>query len=112
MLHAIIVTLVRLGITKHRLLEWGAAAGSDDRGGPPQLGVFAKEMIASPLIAAGSLALVVLLRPHALPVALPVLALWAAAPLIAYPLSRPVPTRHAALDVKDRAFLLSVAPQP
>src|SRR5216684_3074221 len=56
MLHAITVTLVRLGITKHRLLEWETAAASAHRGGPPRLSVFVKEMIASPLIAVGSLA--------------------------------------------------------
>jgi cyclic beta-1,2-glucan synthetase len=109
MLHAITVTLVRLGITKHRLLEWETAAASAHRGGPPRLGVFVKEMIASPLIAAFSFALVTLLRPHALPVALPVLALWAAAPFIAYTLSRPVPPRRAVLSAEDREFLQAVA---
>jgi cyclic beta-1,2-glucan synthetase len=109
MLDAIIVTLVRLAITKHRLLEWETAAASAHRAGPPRLRVFVKEMIASPLVAAGSLALVLLVRPHALPVALPVLALWAAAPLIAYALSRPVPTRRVALGLEDREFLESVA---
>ena len=109
MLHAITVTLVRLGITKHRLLEWETAAASADRGGPPRLGVFATEMIASPLIAVGSLALVILVRPHALPSSVPVLALWAAAPLVAYALSRPVPTRRAVLGPEDRAFLEAVA---
>ena len=58
MLHAITVTLVRLGITQHRLLEWETAAASAHRGGPPRLTVFAKEMIASPLIAVGGLVLV------------------------------------------------------
>ena len=37
------------------------------------------------------------------------LALWAAAPLIAYALSRPVPTRRAVLGPEDREFLQSVA---
>jgi cyclic beta-1,2-glucan synthetase len=109
MLDAIIVTLVRLGITKHRLLEWETAAASARRGGPPRLDVFAREMIAGPLIAAGSLALVVLFRPQALPVALPLLTLWVAAPLIAYALSRPVPTRRVVLGLEDRQFLESVA---
>ena len=36
MLHAITVTLVRLGITKHRLLEWETAAASASRGGTPR----------------------------------------------------------------------------
>jgi cyclic beta-1,2-glucan synthetase len=109
MLHAIIVTLVRLGITKHSLLEWETAAASAHRGGPPRLRVFAREMIASPLVAVGGLALVILIRPHALLVSVPVLALWAAAPVIAYALSRPVPTRRAVLGAEDRAFLVSVA---
>ena len=109
MVHAITVTLVRLGITKHRLLEWEAAAVSAHRGGAPRPMVFMKEMIASPMIAAGVLGLVTVVRPHALPEALPVLALWAAAPLIAYALSRPVPTRRAPLDAVDREFLYTVA---
>ena len=109
MLHAITVTLVRLGITKHRLLEWETAAASADRGGPPRLSVFVQDMIASPLVALGGLALVILVRPHALPASVPVLALWAAAPLIAYALSRPVPTRRAVLGPEDCEFLQSVA---
>ena len=36
---------------------------------------------------------------------MPVLALWAAAPLIAFALSRPVPTRRAVLGAEDREFL-------
>ena len=44
------------GSRKHRLLEWETAAASADRGGPPRLSVFVKEMIASPLIAVGGLA--------------------------------------------------------
>jgi cyclic beta-1,2-glucan synthetase len=109
MLHAITVTLVRLGITQRRLLEWETAAASAHRGGPPRLSVFVKGMIASPLVAAGSLALVTLVRPHALPAAAPILALWAAAPLVAYALSRPVPTRRATLRPEDREYLQSVA---
>jgi cyclic beta-1,2-glucan glucanotransferase len=109
MLHAITVTLVRLGITKHRLLEWETAAVSAHRDGPPRPIVFVKDMIASPLVAVGGLALVTLVRPHALPASAPILALWATAPLIAYALSRPVPTRRAVLGDEDREFLHSVA---
>ena len=109
MLHAITVTLVRLGITKHRLLEWETAAASSDRGGPPRLIVFVTEMMASPLVAAGGLGLVILVHSAALPAAVPLLALWATAPLIAYALSRPVPTRRAVLGTADREFLQSVA---
>ena len=109
MLHAIAVTLVRLGITQRRLLEWETAAASAHRGGTPRPMVFVKEMIASPLVAVGGLAVVVALRPQALPAAVPVLVLWAAAPLVAYALSRPVPIRRAVLGTKDREYLQSVA---
>ena len=108
-LHAITVTLVRLGITKHRLLEWETAAASAHRGGPPLLTTFITDMIASPLIAVGGAFLTIGLRPHALPAAAPVFALWIAAPFVAYALSRPVPTRRAELDADDRAFLQAVA---
>jgi cyclic beta-1,2-glucan synthetase len=107
--HAITVTLVRLGITKHRLLEWETAAASAHRGGAPRLTVFLKEMIASPLMALTGLATVAVVRPDALPASVPVLALWAAAPVIAYALSRPVPSRHTALGAEDRAFLRATA---
>jgi cyclic beta-1,2-glucan synthetase len=109
MLHAISVTLVRLGITKHGLLEWETAAASAQRGGPPNLGVFAREMIASPLVAVGGLALVMLVRPQALSASAPILALWAAAPFVAYALSRPVPTHRAAIGPEDREWLQSIA---
>ena len=52
--------------------------------------LFLVEMIASPVIALAGLVLVWSARPAALPTALPVLALWAVAPFIAYLLSRPV----------------------
>ena len=109
MVDAITVTLVRLSITGRRLLEWETAAASDHRGGPPRALVFVREMIASPAIAVASLVLVAVVRPHALPAAVPLLAVWAAAPLIAYALSRPVPTRRAVLVSEDREFLRSVA---
>jgi cyclic beta-1,2-glucan synthetase len=109
MVHAITLTLVRIGITKHRLLEWETAAASAHRGGPPRVMAFVKDMIASPTIGLGSLALVLLVHPHALAAAVPILALWVAAPLIAYALSQPVPTRRAALGTADRELLRSVA---
>jgi cyclic beta-1,2-glucan synthetase len=109
MLHAILVTLVRVGITKRGLLEWETAAASTHRGGVPRLGVFMREMAASPLVAVGGVAAVAFVRPGALATSVPVLALWTAAPLIAYALSRPAPTRHVVLRVEDREFLEAVA---
>jgi cyclic beta-1,2-glucan synthetase len=109
MLDAIAVTLIRLGFTRHRLLEWETAAASASRGGPPRVSIFIKEMLASPVIAGGGLALVVIARPAALLASVPVLALWATAPLFAYALSRPVPSRRVPLGDEDRAFLRDIA---
>jgi len=66
-------------------------------------------MAASPVIALAGLALVALLRPAALPAALPLLVAWAAAPLIACVLSRPISRDNAPLSPEDRAFLLEAA---
>jgi cyclic beta-1,2-glucan synthetase len=108
-LHAIGVTLVRLGVTRHRLLEWETMAANAARGGSPQLRAFLSGMAASPLLAIGAFVVVAAGRPDALPVAVPVLALWATAPLIAFALSRPVPRQRAELTAADREYLHAVA---
>src|SRR5919198_41112 len=108
-LHAIAVTLVRLGVTRHRLLEWETMAANAARGGSPQLRAFLSGMVASPLVSVAAFVVVAVGRPGALPVALPVLTLWAIAPLMAFALSRPVPERRAALTSADREYLHAVA---
>jgi hypothetical protein len=112
-IHAIVLTLVRLGATQRRLLEWETAAASAARvaGFARQTSArqFLVEMIASPLIALVGLLLVVVVRPSALFAALPVLILWAAAPLVAYALSRPVLPRRAEPGEEDSQFLRLVA---
>jgi cyclic beta-1,2-glucan synthetase len=112
MAHAVLVTLVRLGVTRRRLLEWETAAARAARAaglgleGPRS---FLVDMIASPAIAAAGLAAIVASRPGALAGAAPVLALWTLAPLVAYRLSQPIPGREVALGAEDRSFLLGVA---
>src|SRR5581483_6186982 len=71
-LHAIVVTLVRLGVTRHRLLEWETMAANAARGGPPRLRAFLSGMAASPLVAVGAFLVVAAARPRALPIAWPV----------------------------------------
>ena len=111
--HAIVLTLIRLGATRRRLLEWETAAASEARGagkpGRTNARLFLVGMIASPLIALGGLLLVLLVRPGALSAAVPVLALWTAAPLIAYALSRPVRARRVELGEEDVKFLRDLA---
>ena len=92
MLHAVGVTLARLLRGQGRLLQWETAAAVAQRHGALTAAEFYDAMRASPLIAGVGLLLVVARRPSALPVALLILALWVAAPLIAFVLSKPVPS--------------------
>jgi cyclic beta-1,2-glucan synthetase len=108
-LHAIGVTLVRLGLTHRGLLEWETTAASLARSGPATLAAFVRGMLASPLLAFAALVGVAVLRPASWPAAVPILALWMAAPGIALVLSRPTTRRRAALTLPDRAYLLAVA---
>ena len=105
MAHAIGITLFRLTVTRHRLLEWETAAASAERGGPPRARAFFTAMIASPAIAVTTTAWLAFVARPALPIALPILALWAGAPLIAFMLSRPVRRGRQTLDAVDREFL-------
>jgi len=108
--HAIGLTLVRLAATKRRLLEWETAAASAERGRQRGgAGAFVREMIASPVIAVVGLAVVAIARPSALGPAVPLLLLWAAAPLVAHTLSRPVPERRREVGPEDRALFERVA---
>ena len=113
MVHAIVVTLVRLAFTRRRLLEWETAAASaaGDAGPRRRVGVrlFLVQMAASPALALAGLVAVSAMRPGALATAAPVLVLWAAAPFIALGLSRPVKQRQRALAERDRDFLREVA---
>jgi len=108
-LHAVLITLARLCVTHRRLLEWETAAASATRVGPARLWRFVTDMRASPLVALGVLALVLVVRPAAFPVAIPFVVLWLAAPWIAFRLSQPTPERHAPLSEHDRAYLMTVA---
>lgn len=108
-LHAIGITLVRLGVTHRRLLEWETTAASAARTGVVRLRDFLDGMKASPLLALAIALVVAMVRPTALRVAAPILGLWVAAPWIAFALSRPVPTRRSAPSAADAAYLRQIA---
>jgi cyclic beta-1,2-glucan synthetase len=113
MVHAILVTVVRLAITRRRLLEWETAAASTARGagleGASGARSFFVAMAASPAIAAVVGLVVAVWHPAALRAAAPLLALWALAPLLAHRLSQPMAARDKALGADDRTFLLGLA---
>ncbi len=112
-LHAIGLTLVRLVMTRRRLLEWETAASSAARmaggGGRKGLQRFVAEMSVSPVVAIGVALILLAERPDALRIAAPVLLLWLAAPAVAYRLSVPVGARERPLADNDRALLRKTA---
>ena len=81
--------------TRRRLLEWETTAASAARGGGVRLRAFLADMSASPLLALTTFAVIAAVRPASLSVAAPILGLWIAAPLIAFALSRPMPSASA-----------------
>ncbi len=109
MLHAIAVTLVRLVVTRTRLLEWETTSLVARLVGRYGMAGFLVEMGPSPIFAGIVLSFVMSVRPVAVPIALPFLAVWMAAPFIAYALSRPVRTRRYDLRPEDRALLRRLA---
>src|SRR4030095_15943425 len=80
--HAIGVTLVRLVITRRRLLEWETAATAAARAtglsGQQALRRFFADMVSSPIIAVLIAVALVALGGSALPAAAPFLLLWTA----------------------------------
>ncbi len=112
-LHAIGVTLLRLAVTRRRLLEWETSAASEARSavltGRAGLWRAVVQMKVSPLTAVGVGLLVTFVQPTALPSAAPFLLLWLLAPLVAYWLSIPVGPRQRPLTASERAVLRRTA---
>ena len=106
--HAIALTLLRLGVTRRRLLEWETAAAVAARttrtSGPRGLHLFSNSMISSPVVATVAALAVVTWAPSSLLLAAPFLFLWLAAPAVAYRLSVPVGPRVRALADDDRTL--------
>jgi cyclic beta-1,2-glucan synthetase len=100
MLDAIGRTLVRMLVTRRRLLEWVTA----DRTSHVQAfaGTVFRRMALTPAVAACLAALVAWIAPTHLPLALPLIALWFASPALAYATGLPVQHRRAAPGKTDR----------
>jgi cyclic beta-1,2-glucan synthetase len=86
MVDAIGRTFARLAITRRHLLEWTAASQTKGVLGLDLAG-FYRRMAGGLAVAIGGGVLVTVLKPAALPLALPFLALWALAPAVARQLS-------------------------
>jgi cyclic beta-1,2-glucan synthetase len=106
-LDAVVRALVRRFVTQRRLLEWETAAEAElatQRRGPVDI-----YLNWTPVLALGIAVLVWAIRPHALPVAIPICVLWASSKLVAYWLNQsPIPARKKASS-GDVRFLRETA---
>jgi len=117
MVHAIVLTLVRMGITHRRLLEWETAAVSAVRASDVQvrrgLGVFVAVMWAGPLVGLLAIAYQLLLGgsefSRSLPLSIPFVGAWLASPLIAWWLSQPVVPERLLLSASDMQQMRRIA---
>jgi cyclic beta-1,2-glucan synthetase len=107
-LDAIGRTLVRLLVTRQRLLEW-QTSGDSERMKLADLAGFFLTMWSAPVVAlATGISLFVLDSPQ-LPSARPLLVLWLAAPLIAWWISQPLESLAPQLTGDQRTFLRRTA---
>jgi len=105
---AIARTLHRQYVSGRRMLEWETAASTEQRLGGG-LGDFVRSMWQAPAVALLILAAVAAARPAALWVAAPILLAWLLSPLVAYAISRPLPSTEAPLGAEERRALRRLA---
>ncbi len=107
MVDAIGRTLVRTLFTRRRLLEWVTADRTSRLIALP--GVVIRRMALVPAAAFVLTLVVGWYAPGRLPMALPVLALWFASPLVAYATGRPTSHRHAPPNTDEQQVLHRIA---
>ena len=109
MADAIARTLVRLYLTRRRLLEWTTAAQAKTALSRSSTGVY-RRMRAPLILAIASGALVGALRPEHAAIAAPFVLAWVLSPLVARWVSRPPrPSTTETLSASDRQILRSTA---
>lgn len=105
---AISRTLFRMLITRRRLLEWRTSSDVTRSARTSLTGSFLT-MWFSPLVALTSAVALSVTYPAHLPLALPFLLLWLAAPWIAWRISQPIKSRAPQLTAEQVAFLRRIA---
>ena len=108
MIHAIGLALTRLMITRRYLLEWETAA---DVAGRIRTGRRAawRAMWIAPASATVLFAAVLVVSPGSAPVALPILALWAASPILAHVTGLPLARPTTSLTDRERLTIRRIA---
>jgi cyclic beta-1,2-glucan synthetase len=107
-LDAIGRTLVRLLVTRKRLLEWQTSSDAERTSRTDLAGFYATMWIA-PAVALVTGVFLAATQPAQLPVALPLLGLWLAAPWIAWWISRPIEPPAPELTLDQLNFLRRTA---
>ncbi|WP_280154855.1 glycoside hydrolase family 94 protein [Piscinibacter sp. XHJ-5] len=107
-LDAIVRTLVRLGFTRRRLLQWQPSSELARRpaaqGLPDFVGTL-QRMWAAPTLAMVTFVALATYRPAALPVAVPILLLWLVSPLAVWWINRPLVRHPVTLTAVETGFL-------
>ncbi len=101
-------TLIRVLLSRKRLLEWQTSSESERTSSKDLAGSFATMWIA-PIVALASGLLLFLLRPTQLPAALPILGIWLAAPWIAWWISKPIEPAAPNFTAEQLRFLRCIA---
>lgn len=101
-------TLGRLLFTHKRLLEWQTSSDSERTARADLAGFYATMWIA-PLAGLTTGIFLAILQPAQLPLTLPILGLWLAAPWIAWWISQPIGSATPALSTGQLTFLRSAA---
>jgi cyclic beta-1,2-glucan synthetase len=106
-LDAVVRTLVRLTVTHRKLLEWETASQAElqtRRRTPVDI-----YLDCTPYLSVGLGGALSAWRPHALPAAIPVLALWVCSKPLAHRLNRPLRLGRNAIRPQDGIFLRKIA---
>lgn len=101
-------TLLRLLVTRKRLLEWQTSSDAEGATSTDRAGFYATMWIA-PVVAGASGILLAMLQPAQLALALPILGLWIAAPWIAWWISQPIEPPTPDLSAGQLVFLRHTA---
>jgi len=107
MLDAAVRTIFRMVVTRRNLLEWETAAQAEMNAGPRSL--VDRYLEGIPLAALAIGGAICLLKPHALPIALPFLICWFLTGQIAAWLDRMPSPSESKVPTRDREFLRDTA---
>jgi cyclic beta-1,2-glucan synthetase len=105
---AVLQTLVRLLVTRRKLLEWTLSSDSLSLARAGLAGHF-RAMVFAPLLSAAAFAWIFLFRAEALAAAAPFLALWFVSPAAAWWMSRPLSPREKKITPDQADYLSRLA---